>query len=179
MQAYQFRPLHQKYSQHDADIIGREIVSLGLVNSDWKDTQAPQRLVEVARDPSSPLYRFFTWDDTEAGRRYRLMEAQHLLRYVQVESSISTPHVTFTRQNKYVTVEPSKHPKPQCAPGSKAPRGARSLPKPQAARRSLLRWAKEYGDLRGHPDFAAFEEVFRAIDEIATERQPTALYRAA
>jgi hypothetical protein len=35
---------------------------------------------EVARDPVSPLHRYFTWDDGEAAERYRLGQAERLIR---------------------------------------------------------------------------------------------------
>lgn len=40
----------------------------------------PEAVVEAARDDSSPLHSYFTWDDTEAARRQRLHEARHLIR---------------------------------------------------------------------------------------------------
>lgn len=40
----------------------------------------PEIVVEEARDPAHPLHHRFTWDDTEAARKYRLHEAGQLLR---------------------------------------------------------------------------------------------------
>lgn len=37
------------------------------------------RIVEVAADPDHPLHSRFEWDDTEAARAYRLIQARNLI----------------------------------------------------------------------------------------------------
>lgn len=49
---------------------------------------APVDVVEAARDPASPLHSHFTWDDTEAAEKYRLMQARTLIRTVKLEITI-------------------------------------------------------------------------------------------
>ena len=48
----------------------------------------PEDVVEAARPPKSPLHDRFTWDDSEAARQFRLVEARNLIRttiqYVKV-----------------------------------------------------------------------------------------------
>jgi hypothetical protein len=44
----------------------------------------PAMIVHEAASPSSPLHRYFTWDDTEAARRRRLDEARHLTNHLLV-----------------------------------------------------------------------------------------------
>jgi hypothetical protein len=44
----------------------------------------PRDVVDVARDPSHPLHDRFTWDDGEAGEKFRLLEAHALIRSVTV-----------------------------------------------------------------------------------------------
>ena len=53
----------------------------------------PKSVIEVAKDPRSILHSYFTWDDSEAGRKYREMEAAFLIRRVKVtiDASDSTP----------------------------------------------------------------------------------------
>lgn len=41
---------------------------------------APADLVEAARPETSPLHRYFQWDDTEAAKQYRIVQARGLLR---------------------------------------------------------------------------------------------------
>lgn len=45
----------------------------------------PADVVEKATNPDSPLHDQFTWDDSKAGHKYRLMEARLLINKVTVE----------------------------------------------------------------------------------------------
>lgn len=45
----------------------------------------PYDVLDEARNKRSPLHSAFTWDDSEAGEKYRLMEARILLNGVRVE----------------------------------------------------------------------------------------------
>jgi hypothetical protein len=45
-----------------------------------RGTLTPEVVVEEAADPEHPLHHRFTWDDTEAARKWRLHEAGNLLR---------------------------------------------------------------------------------------------------
>ena len=49
------------------------------------DHAAPRALLEAARDPANPLHSCFTWDDKDAGERYRLAQASALYRRVKLE----------------------------------------------------------------------------------------------
>ena len=40
----------------------------------------PRAVVDAARDVESPLHRCFEWDDKVAGEKYRLEQAQRLIR---------------------------------------------------------------------------------------------------
>jgi len=40
----------------------------------------PRAVVDEARPESSPLHKAFEWDDTVAGEKYRLLQAQDLIR---------------------------------------------------------------------------------------------------
>jgi len=42
----------------------------------------PEAVVAAAADPASPLHERFVWDDTEAARRYRVLQAAALIRAV-------------------------------------------------------------------------------------------------
>jgi hypothetical protein len=47
-------------------------------------TLTPQIVLSEATDPHHPLHHRFTWDDSEAGQRWRLHQAQALIRSVNV-----------------------------------------------------------------------------------------------
>lgn len=70
-----------------------------------------ETVVDTAANPTSPLHRVFEWDDDEAARQYRIVQAQHLLRSVQV--TITTPErrevtmrLTVARER---SAQPGKH----------------------------------------------------------------------
>lgn len=60
-------------------VILAELTRLGLGHDGYID---PEVVVEAAAHPDNPMHRFFTWDDTEAARRYRLAQAGQLVRRV-------------------------------------------------------------------------------------------------
>lgn len=49
-----------------------------------KGELTPQTVVDVARDPDSPLHSRFEWDDSVAGEAYRRQQAQELIRRAKV-----------------------------------------------------------------------------------------------
>jgi len=67
-------------SDEDAEIIGTEIEALAEQNH----VVTPAAIVAAARPKSSRLHPYFEWDDKKAAERYRLNQAQFLLRMVHV-----------------------------------------------------------------------------------------------
>lgn len=49
-----------------------------------KGNLTPEAVVKNAESPRSPIHKFFTWDDSEAAKKCRLLEAQMLIRSVKV-----------------------------------------------------------------------------------------------
>jgi hypothetical protein len=49
----------------------------------------PRTLLTEAANPLSSLHKYFEWDDTEAARQYRLMQAGQLIRRVRITYSPS------------------------------------------------------------------------------------------
>lgn len=44
----------------------------------------PEKVVEAAENPSSPLHSYFEWDDAKASHQWRLTEARELLRSFRI-----------------------------------------------------------------------------------------------
>lgn len=44
----------------------------------------PSAVVDVAADPDNPLHSYFTWDDSEAAKKWRLVQARALIREIEV-----------------------------------------------------------------------------------------------
>lgn len=49
----------------------------------------PEALVAAASDAESPLHAYFEWDDTEAAKRYRVIQARTMLRACNVIVTIN------------------------------------------------------------------------------------------
>lgn len=54
-----------------------------LVDRDGKPT--PEAFLKLAEPETSPLHRFFTWDDQQAAHQMRLLQARQLVRTVTLE----------------------------------------------------------------------------------------------
>ncbi len=61
----------------DAGKVFEEITSIG-------DSYTPEEIVEKANDPDSELHKCFEWDDTIAAHKYRLTQAQLIVRSLVV-----------------------------------------------------------------------------------------------
>lgn len=68
-------------TEKDANVIGQFIEKKFNGNG-----VTPSELLEAARSKSSPIHKYFLWDDTEAAEKYRLSQARHLIISIYVES---------------------------------------------------------------------------------------------
>jgi hypothetical protein len=50
----------------------------------------PQSVVDEARPETAPLHSRFEWDDSIAGEKYRIVQAQQLIRAVKIEYTDSS-----------------------------------------------------------------------------------------
>jgi hypothetical protein len=68
-----------------------EVIGSAL-RSIWEDRGrlGAEDVVEVATPATHPLHDFFEWDDTEAGRKYRVWQAGQLIRSVKILVTAST-----------------------------------------------------------------------------------------
>jgi len=63
----------------------------------------PVHVVAAARHVKSPLHKYFTWDNTEAARRWRILEARNLLRVVVMYKGESREPI-----NVFVSLKPDR-----------------------------------------------------------------------
>lgn len=70
---------------------GRAIKTVKVIASELKRIQAeqsvvtPQAVVEAARPKTSPLHRYFEWDNTKAAENYRKWQARELILSVYIQ----------------------------------------------------------------------------------------------
>lgn len=61
----------------DAEAVYQEIASLG-------SKVTPEQIVEYAKDKSTELNKCFTWNNAEAAKKYRIIQAQAIIRNISV-----------------------------------------------------------------------------------------------
>jgi len=69
-----------RLSDKEAAIYGSRITHL----SEKKGYVTPKMVVDDARNPNSPLHNYFDWDDKEAAEKWRIEQAQYLIRHIVV-----------------------------------------------------------------------------------------------
>lgn len=71
-----------RYKAKELKVIHHELKAIetkqGLIS--------PQAVVISAQSKSSPLHRYFEWNDTAAAAKYRLVQAGHLIRCVLIKT---------------------------------------------------------------------------------------------
>lgn len=75
-----------------ADVAGLE---LDRLRKKYGEAFTTEMVVLEATSDTSPLHPEFTWDDAEAGRRMRLIEAATMIRAIQVVEGDQPPHRVF------------------------------------------------------------------------------------
>lgn len=70
------------FGKKDAAVIGRRLEELEQEAGGSGVT--PTAVVDDARSATSPLHRYFTWDDAEAAQAHRLWQARSLLNHLVV-----------------------------------------------------------------------------------------------
>ncbi len=64
-----------------AQVAGDELERIRTRNNGRLD---PKEVVEESRDPSAPLHPAFEWDDAKAAGAYRIGQAAHMIRHIDV-----------------------------------------------------------------------------------------------
>lgn len=91
----------------EAQIIG------SFLDREFPDGQiTPRAVVEKARNPKSPVHKYFEWDDKKAAEKLRLVQARTLIKsiVVEIEGGVESEafHHVFVKENKqseYVRTE--------------------------------------------------------------------------
>jgi hypothetical protein len=115
----------------------------------WRLYQAtgaltPAQVVEAATDPASPLHDHFEWDDSEAARRYRLVQAGRLIRRCRVTIEVGEEEVRRVRA--FVSVPTPERPVFVATDDALADPDRRDVVLTQA-RRDLAALRRKYSDL--------------------------------
>lgn len=90
-----------RLKDEDAAIIGRVIDGLSSANG----AVTAETVVSEARRPTSPIHRYFEWDDDKAAMQHRLVQARHLLRSVRIVVRKVGSDEPITIRRAFVRVE--------------------------------------------------------------------------
>jgi hypothetical protein len=75
MSTVQYIPRGSWTGKGNIEAVAKRIESL----KDKNGYISRERVIEDARNPTSPLHRHFTWDDTKAADKWRLVQARKLI----------------------------------------------------------------------------------------------------
>lgn len=157
-----------KIEPNDRDIISAtvqdEVLRIVAANGDHA---APRALLEAARNPENPLHPCFTWDNNEAGERYRLAQASALYRRVKLEIVRADPErreVVFETIRAVTSVpdDRKKH-------GSESYGRTSVVMDDEAKRASVLRGiVREFTALRNkYAKYSELHDLWVVIDDAA------------
>lgn len=159
---------------NDGDISSANVTDevIRLV-AEHDDRAAPRVLLEAARDPASPLHRYFTWDDNEAAERYRLSQAGALFRRVKlhiVRVNADGPRKVEINPVRAVVSVPDDRKRIDSNSYGRTP----VVMADERSRESVLRGiARELVALRNkYATFSEFRDVWVVIDDIADTFDP-------
>lgn len=128
-------------------------------------TLTPEQVLTAAKPKSSPLHQHFQWDDTEAARQYRMIQAGQLIRRVRITYA-PTENKEF-RVRAWVNVTPETPTEDENPRGHYVPfEIARTNP---SYREQLLANARRDADTF-RSKYSTLEEVLpiiQAIDSVA------------
>lgn len=131
----------------------------------------PDAVVAEARDETSPLHSLFTWDDTVAAERFRLLQAGALIRRIKITVLRSDPE---TRQVKIERVRAIESPqserdrKGEPSKGGSYIRTAKIAKDPEMRASMLATVVAELTAIRKrYARLSELESVWTAIDEAA------------
>lgn len=65
-------------------------------------------LLNSARDPESPLYKEFEWDDTVAAEKYRIWQSAQLIRHIRIVQSDDAKERQEYRERAFVSAPGQK-----------------------------------------------------------------------
>ena len=65
---------------------------------------SPENVVEYAKNKNSALHGYFTWDNNEAARLYRLQQAGYLIRRIKVEIIPNPKTMEVVKIREYVSL---------------------------------------------------------------------------
>lgn len=109
---------HNEVVEAPAVVACPDVVRAAIAELEHDGCLTPESVVDAAADPESPLHSFFTWDDGEAAKSWRVEQARRLIRSVKVVVTYETDRVAVpyyvrdtsrnANETGYVTTDKAK-----------------------------------------------------------------------
>jgi len=138
------------FDPKDAQKVG-EYLERYFPNSNFK----PEQIVEIARPPTSPIHKYFDWDDETAAKKYRLQQARRIVNalYISIENvetrAFESVYLKAIDETSYMNSETIFNSKDLW------------LQVVDAAKRELLYWEAKYSLYKQQ-----LPEIFQAIERL-------------
>lgn len=94
-----FSNQYARFNDEDAMVIGPELERLSREGKD-----SPEDVIEAARSKRNPLNGYFEWDDSKAAEKYRISQANYMIRHIEIEIRIDNS-IQRTRAFHHVDIE--------------------------------------------------------------------------
>lgn len=117
----------------------------------------PTDVLEEAKSRNSPLHKAFEWDDTEAAHKYRVQQAQYLIRSIEVVVVPQKGKATATNVRAFVSVKRERDRSYTSIAHAMSDAELREQVVAQAGK-ELQEWRHRYEKL------SEFSKIFAAID---------------
>lgn len=153
-----------------AQTVGEELETL---REQYDGVLTPQAIVTSARPDGSPLHDAFTWDDSEAARRWREEQARYMTRHLLIVYQKDDQEHTV-RAYTNVTIKAERQPELALQTGQTR-RLAFSVPTEDDGDEDRLRGYVHIADAMANADLRR-QILERALQEIASWRRRYAEY---
>jgi hypothetical protein len=150
MKKYKFRSGFR--IKGDAQVIGEYIEKF----RDDGGNLSPEQLVKDAKNESSPLHELFEWNNQAAAREYRLTQARHLIRSLEV---VYVENDVEIQTYAYVSLE-GKHHGPYTSMRKVLSADEQRKQLYNQALRDLRVWRSKYNHIK------ELKELYEAIDSV-------------
>lgn len=170
---YRAKP-NSKIKADDVPRIAEELAQLATLHG---DTLAPASVVGAASDPKSAMHAYFEWDDSAAAQEYRIDQARHLIRSIEVivvTKPGPDPERAWARQYHHVRVSaPDEEPERRYVPIGIVSSRENMMEQVLAnAQRELFGWRERVRTYQSLEEFRHLRDILRAIDELQERIRP-------
>ena len=158
------------FREEEAPAVGAELERLAALHGADVPALEPAEIVAAAQEPSSPLHRFFVWDDSSAGHLYRLHQARNLVNHLRVEIIYQDrPQPTTFLVPGLVSIRTEPGVRAYVPIGTALDNEAMIAQLAQEAMSQAQHWLRRFEAYRALAGFERLAPIFAAIETLGQE----------